>query len=204
MGVQKSIVFIVCLGPLAWLVWAALTYGLGYNPVLGANPIEAITRDLGDWALRFLLLTLAITPLVKISKRAVFMRFRRMIGLFAFAYAMLHLSSYIVLDQFFAWNEIFKDILKRRYITVGMVVVVLLLPLAITSTSGWIKRIGAKRWKKLHKLVYLAAIGGVLHFFWMVKIDTREPLIYAVVLAVLLGWRLNALRPNLSLSPRQQ
>ena len=194
MRILKVLVFLACLGPAGYLLWAALTYGLGYNPVLGANPIEAITRDLGDWALRFLLVTLAITPLAKITKRAEWARFRRMLGLYAFTYAILHVTSYVVLDQFFAWGEIWADILKRRYITVGMIVIVLLLPLAVTSTQGWVRRLGFRRWKRLHWLVYPAAMGGVLHFFWMVKADIREPLIYAGVLAVLLGWRVMKVR----------
>jgi sulfoxide reductase heme-binding subunit YedZ len=185
----KIAVFAACSLPAAWLAWAALAHGFAYNPVLGANPIEAITRTLGDWALRFLLITLAITPLTRITKRAEFMRVRRMVGLFAFAYAVLHVLSYVGLDQFFAFDVIWKDIVKRRYITVGMITIVLLSPLAVTSTAGWIKRLGAKRWKRLHWLVYPAGIGAVLHYFWMVKADTREPLIYAAVLTVLLGWR---------------
>lgn len=184
----KPLVFIVSALPLAWLVWAA-SFGLGYNPVLGANPIEALNRELGDWALRFLLITLAVTPFTKITKWTGFMRARRMLGLWAFTYAMLHLSSYVVLDQFFAWDEIWKDIVKRNFITVGMAVIVVLTMLAVTSTTGWVKRLGGKRWQKLHKLVYAAGIGGVVHFFLMVKADVSEPMIYAVVLAVLLGWR---------------
>lgn len=185
----KPAVFAAACLPAAYLAWAAIAHGLAYNPVLGANPIEAITRGLGDWALRFLLIALAVTPAAKIAKQAGLMRLRRMLGLFAFAYAVLHVSSYVVLDQFFDWGEIGKDIVKRRYITVGMVVVVLLTPLAVTSTAGWIKRLGARRWKRLHRLVYAAGIGGVLHYYWMVKADIREPLLYAAVLAVLLGWR---------------
>jgi sulfoxide reductase heme-binding subunit YedZ len=165
------------------LVWQAFTGGLG------ANPIEAINRFLGDWALRFLLLTLALTPLKEITGLTVFVRVRRMIGLFAFFYVFLHIANYVGLDQFFAWGEIWKDILKRQYITIGMVAFVLLVPLAVTSTSGMIKRLGAVRWKRLHQLVYPAAILGVLHFFLMVKADIREPMIYAAILAVLLGYR---------------
>lgn len=185
----KPAVFVACCLPAAWLAWAALAYGLAYNPVLGANPIEAITRDLGDWALRLLIVTLAVTPVVRTTKWTAPMRVRRMLGLFAFAYAVLHVSSYVVLDQFFAWDVIVKDIVKRRYITVGMIVIVLLTPLAVTSTAGWVKRLGAARWKRLHWLVYPAAVGGVLHFFWMIKAYPVEPAIYAAVLAVLLGWR---------------
>lgn len=193
-GLIKPAVFVVACLPAAYLAWAAVAYGLAYNPVLGANPIEAVTRSLGDWALRFLLIALAVTPVAKIAKQAGIMRLRRMLGLFAFAYAVLHLSSYVVLDQFFAWDEIGKDILKRRYITVGMAVVVLLTPLAVTSTTGWIKRLGARRWKQLHRLVYAAGVGGVLHYYWMVKADVRQPLIYATILAILLGWRFVARR----------
>ena len=185
----KPAVFVASCLPMAYLAWAALAYGLSFNPILGANPIEAITRSLGDWALRFLLITLTLTPLVKGAKFADLARLRRMIGLFAFAYAVLHLASYVVLDQFFDWHQIGRDILKRNFITVGMAAVVVMIPLAVTSTNGWIKRMGFRKWKKLHRLVYVAGIGGALHYYWMVKADLREPLIYAAFLAFLLGWR---------------
>lgn len=181
--VAKPAVFALCLAPLAWLVGQFLAGGLG------ANPIEATNRFLGDWALRFLLIALAVTPLKDLSGWAAVMRFRRMLGLFAFFYVSLHVASYVVLDQFFAWGEIWSDIVKRRYITVGMIAFVLLIPLAITSTKGMIKRLGGRRWTRLHMLVYGAAVLAVFHFFMMVKADIREPLISAAILAVLLGYR---------------
>lgn len=179
----KPLVFILASGPLAWLVYAALA---GH---LGANPIEAITRSLGDWALRFLLLTLALTPLRRLSGWRWPLRFRRMLGLYAFFYAALHLTSYIVLDQFFYWPGIWEDIIKRPYITVGMVSFLLLIPLAVTSTNGMMRRLG-KNWQRLHRLVYLIAIGAVLHFYILAKADTSEPLLYAGILFVLLLARL--------------
>lgn len=181
--VAKPIVFACCLTPLAWLGWAAVTGGLG------VNPIEAINRFLGDWALRFLLISLAISPLREITGYAALIRFRRMLGLFAFTYVALHLSSWVGLDQFFSWPHIWKDIVKRPFITIGMAAFLLLAPLAATSTARMIKRLGARRWKRLHMLVYPAAALGCLHYFMMVKADIREPLIYAAILAVLLGWR---------------
>lgn len=181
--VAKPIVFTCCLLPLGWLGWAAAIGGLG------VNPIEAINRFLGDWALRFLLISLAVSPLREITGYAVLIRFRRMLGLFAFTYVALHLSSWIGLDQFFSWPHIWKDIVKRPFITIGMAAFVLLVPLAATSTARMIKRLGARRWKRLHMLVYPAAALGCLHYFMMVKADIREPLIYAAILAVLLGWR---------------
>jgi sulfoxide reductase heme-binding subunit YedZ len=156
--VIKPVVFSICLVPLALLVWR------GLNDGLGANPIEASNRFLGDWALRFILIALAVTPIRIMTRWNPIMRFRRMMGLFAFAYVVLHLTSYVALDQFFDWPAIWKDIIKRWYITVGMTAFVLLIPLAVTSTKGWIKRIGGKTWQNLHKLVYPAAILGVFHF----------------------------------------
>jgi len=180
----KPAVFVLCLLPLAYLGWQAGT------DALGANPIEAINRRLGDWALRFLLIGLAVTPLRKAFGWAELARYRRMLGLFAFFYAVLHVTSYVVLDQFFAWGEIWADIVKRKYITFGMVALLLLVPLAATSTNAMIRRLGGLRWRRLHKLVYPAAAIACLHFFLMVKADIREPLVYASILAVLLGYRL--------------
>ncbi len=182
--IGKPVVFALCLLPLAWLAWHALAGGLG------ANPIEATNRFLGDWGLRLLLITLAVTPARELLGLPALMRFRRMLGLFAFFYVSLHLTSYVVLDQFFAWGEIWADIVKRTYITLGMAAFLLLFPLAVTSTKGWIKRLGAPRWRALHRLVDAAGILGVLHFFMMVKADLREPAVYAAVLAILLGYRL--------------
>jgi sulfoxide reductase heme-binding subunit YedZ len=175
--VFKPAVFAACLIPLGLLVWNGLTGNLG------ANPIETANRFLGDWALRFILIALAVTPVRILTRWNPVMRFRRMLGLFAFAYVCLHLTSYIALDQFFDWAAIWKDIVKRWYITVGMAAFVLLIPLAVTSTKGWIKRIGGKTWQKLHKLVYAAAVLAVFHFYMLVKADVREPLIYAGILA---------------------
>jgi sulfoxide reductase heme-binding subunit YedZ len=170
--------------PVVWLVAEAVT------GTLGVNPIEGINRFLGDWALRFLLLSLALTPLRGITGWAWPIRLRRMIGLFAFFYVSLHLTSYVVLDHFFDWRTILADIVKRPYITIGMAVFAALIPLAATSTSGMIKLLGGRNWKRLHRLVYLAGIGGVVHYYLLVKADVREPLVYAAILAALLGYRL--------------
>ena len=187
--IAKPVVFLACLGPLAWIAWTAYSSGFGPTGPLGANPIEYINRYLGDWAIRFLLAALAVTPVSGLSGWKTLMRFRRMIGVYAFFYVCLHLSSYIGLDQFFDWAEIWKDITKRNYITVGMVNFFVLAPLAATSTNGMVKRLGGKRWVKLHKLVYLAGILACLHFYMMRKGIQLEPIIYAGICAVLLGYR---------------
>jgi methionine sulfoxide reductase heme-binding subunit len=184
LSVLKGSLFVLCLVPLG-----RLFYGL-YADTLGANPIEFITRDLGTWALNFLLITLAVTPLRKLSGWHWLIRLRRMLGLYAFFYALLHLSSYLWLDQFFDWIEIFKDILKRPFITVGMLTFLLLLPLAVTSNNWMIRRLGGRRWQWLHRLIYPIAMLAVLHYFWLVKKDLTQPLIYAGMLAFLLGLRL--------------
>ncbi|MDP6788357.1 MAG: protein-methionine-sulfoxide reductase heme-binding subunit MsrQ [Rhodospirillales bacterium] len=181
--IVKPLVFVLCLTPLAWLVWRGLSGGLG------ANPIEAITRFLGDWAMRLVLVTLAVTPLRRLFGWPVLMRLRRMVGLFAFAYAVLHLSSYVVLDQFFYWPEIWADIVKRNFITVGMIAFLMLLALAATSTNAMVRRLGGKRWRRLHRLVYPAAVAVIVHFYMMAKADVREPLIYGAIAALLLGYR---------------
>ena len=190
--VAKPIVFTAALMPLAWIAWTAVASGFGPTGPLGANPIEYINRFLGDWAIRFLLMALAVTPVRGITGWTPLIRFRRMFGLFAFFYACLHLSSYIGLDQFFNWREIWGDIVKRNYITVGMVNFVLLASLAATSTKGMIKRLGAKRWINLHKLVYVAGIAACIHFYMMRKGVQLEPIIYAAVCALLLGYRVVA------------
>lgn len=169
--------------PLAALATVLPTAGLG------TDPVAAITHATGDWALRFLLATLAMTPLRRLTGAPWPIRFRRLLGLYAFFYTCLHLSTYLVLDLGGYWSQIFADITKRPYITVGFTAWLLLLPLAITSTRGWIRRLG-RRWGQLHRLVYVAAVLAVLHFLWLVKSDLREPLLYAAVLAVLLGSRL--------------
>lgn len=190
----KPALFIVSVVPLALLVHSAIAD----VDALGANPIETINRYLGDWALRFLLVTLAITPLRLLTGWHELARLRRMLGLYAFFYATLHVASYTVLDQQFNWDEILKDIVKRPFITVGFVSFVLLIPLAATSTNAMVRRLGGRRWRNLHRLVYAIGVGAVLHFFWMVKSDIREPLIYATVLALLLGYRVwNARRRQL-------
>ncbi|RCX33199.1 sulfoxide reductase heme-binding subunit YedZ [Thioalbus denitrificans] len=180
----KPAVFALCLLPLALLAWRAVSGGLG------ANPIEAFIRHNGDWALRLLLLTLAVTPLRRLTGWTWPLRVRRMIGLFAFFYATLHLLGYVGLDQFFDWPAIGADILKRPYITIGMSAFALLVPLAATSTDAMLRRLGGRRWQRLHRLAYLAAGAGVLHFLWLVKADLREPLLYAAILLLLLGFRL--------------
>jgi sulfoxide reductase heme-binding subunit YedZ len=170
--------------PLGILVSEIFTGGLG------ANPTQFMEHALGDWTLRFLLITLAISPLRKILIMPQLIRFRRMFGLFAFFYACLHFGVYIGLDQVFDIHGIWADVMKRRYITVGFTGFVLMIPLAITSTAGWIRRLGGKRWQTLHRLIYASAIAGVIHFYWLVKSDVHVPLEYAAVLAILLGWRL--------------
>jgi len=169
--------------PVAWLVWLLVSGGLGFNPQ------EFMNRYLGEWALNFLLLALAITPARKAFGWTFVAKYRRMIGLFAFFYAFLHLTSYVALDQVFDWAEIWNDIVKRTYITLGMISVVILTALAITSPVAIAKKVGAKRWQKLHKLAYLAGVLGCIHYLMMVKGFQIEPIIYATVLAVLLGYR---------------
>ena len=180
----KVVVFLLCLMPLASLGWRAL-----HND-LSANPIEVITHATGEWTLRFLLITLAITPLRKILRLPDLIRFRRMLGLFAFFYACLHFTTYICLDKFFDLAEMWKDVAKRRYITVGFAAFLLLIPLAITSTTGWIRRLGGRRWQQLHRFIYISAICGVIHYYWLVKSAVLRPLTYGAILAVLLLWRL--------------
>jgi len=179
----KVAVFLICLLPLAALVWRAIHNGLT------ANPIEFITHSTGDWTLRFLCMTLAITPLRKIFRQPNVIRFRRMLGLFAFFYGCLHFTTYIWLDKFFDLAEMGKDIAKRPYITLGFTAFVLLIPLAITSTASWIRRLGGRRWQLLHRLIYVSAVAGVIHYYWLVKSAVLRPLIYAVIVAVLLLWR---------------
>ncbi len=184
----KAIVFAAALMPLARLaVGVAL-----YPEWLGANPAEFITRSTGDWTLRFLLATLAVTPLRTAFGWHWLASLRRMLGLFAFFYGLVHLSSYVAFDHVFDLADILADIVKRPFITVGFTALVLMLPLAITSTDRMVRRLGARRWLALHRLVYLVAPLGVLHFWWMVKADIREPALYAVILAGLLGYRLVA------------
>jgi sulfoxide reductase heme-binding subunit YedZ len=171
------------LSPLAYLVACFATGNLG------ANPIDFVTDTLGDWTLRFLLASLALTPLRILTGQAGPITLRRLLGLFAFAYAVMHFSVWIGLDFFFDWALMVDDILKRPYITVGMSALLLLTPLALTSTAGMIKRLGARTWRRVHRLVYVAAVLGVLHYLWLAKVGVHTPWIYAAVLAVLLGVR---------------
>lgn len=183
MRLLKPAVFILGVAPAAWLAWAAA------NDALGANPIEALTRGLGDWGLRFLVATLVLTPLRQLMHWPFLARLRRMLGLFAFFYVVAHLLAYVGLDQFFDWAAIGRDIVKRTYITVGMACFCLLVPLAATSTNAMIRRLGGARWRALHRLAYGAGLLGVVHYWMMVKADIRQPMFYAAVLAVALGWR---------------
>ena len=180
----KVVVFAACLVPLAILVWR------GVQGDLTADPIAFITHRTGDWTLRFLVITLAITPLRKLLHLPQLIRFRRMMGLFAFFYVCLHFTTWIWLDKNFIWPELWKDVLKRPFITVGFTGLLLLIPLAITSTAGWIRRLGGKRWQRLHRLVYFTAVCGVVHYYWLVKSDIRLPVFYGFLVALLLGWRL--------------
>ena len=173
--------------PTAPVVWLALGAWRGW---LGANPIEAITRSTGVWTLRFMVITLAVTPLRWATGWNDLVRFRRTLGLVAFFYGTLHLLTYLWLDQFFDWGSIAKDVVKRPFITAGFSAYVLLVPLAITSTAGMIRRLGGRAWRRLHRLAYVAAALGVVHYWWLVKLDTRPPRNYGIVLAVLLSVRL--------------
>lgn len=179
----KPLVFAASLLPLAWVVW------LGWQDQLGANPVETLSHHTGDWSLRFLLLTLAVTPLRRLAGWNRLQQFRRMLGLFAFFYVCLHFGVYLIFDQFFDLASIVEDVAKRPYITVGFTAWLLLIPLAVTSTNGMIKRLG-RHWRRLHQLVYPIGALGVLHYLWLVKADLAEPLLYGGVLVVLLGYRL--------------
>jgi sulfoxide reductase heme-binding subunit YedZ len=181
----KPLVFAASLGPLAYLSLGA------WQRSLGANPIETITRSTGVWTLRFMLITLSVTPVRRLVGWNELIRVRRMLGLFAFFYGSLHLLTYVWLDQFFDWAAIVKDVAKRPFITAGFSAYVLLVPLAITSTAGMIRRLGGRRWRLLHRLAYATAALGVVHYWWLVKADIRPPRNYAIVLGVLLfarGW----------------
>jgi sulfoxide reductase heme-binding subunit YedZ len=180
----KAGIFVAALLPLARLVAGAVL------DKLGANPVEFITHSTGTWTLVFLCLTLCITPLRKLSGWNWLLRLRRMLGLFAFFYVLLHFTTYIWLDVFFDLHAVAKDILKRPFITVGFTAFVLMIPLALTSTNAMVRRLGAKRWLQLHRLVYCIAILGVVHYWWLVKRDITQPAIYALVVALLLGYRL--------------
>jgi sulfoxide reductase heme-binding subunit YedZ len=180
----KVAAFALCLGPAFVLAWK------GFHSHLGANPIDVITRSTGTWTLTFLLITLSVTPVRRITGLTWLIRFRRMLGLFAFFYGSLHLTTYVWLDKFFDVHDMLHDIAKRRFITAGLTAFTLMLPLALTSTAGWIRRLGGKRWQKLHRLIYLSAAAGVVHFIWLVKADLKQPLTYGAILAALLLFRL--------------
>ena len=184
-GAIKATLFVAALVPFVRLAISAVWF----PDALGANPAEYITRSLGDWCLRFLLITLAVTPLRRISGWSWLLRLRRMLGLFAFFYGVVHFTSYIAFDHVFDAAAILKDILKRPFITVGFAALALMAPLAATSTNAMVRRLGARGWRALHRLIYPIAALGVLHFWWMVKRDVTEPAIYAIILAVLLGYR---------------
>jgi methionine sulfoxide reductase heme-binding subunit len=179
----KVAVFVLCLVPVGMLISRAL------QNRLGANPIEFITHATGDWTIRFLVITLSITPLRKTLRLPELIRFRRMFGLFAFFYGCLHFSIWIGIDKFFDFGEMWKDIEKRRFITVGMLGLLLMVPLALTSTAGWIRRLGGRRWRIIHRAIYFSAIAGVIHYYWLVKSDVRKPLLYGALVAILLAWR---------------
>ncbi len=180
----KVVVFLSCLYPLIRLGWLAV------NDNLGANPIEFITRSTGTWTLVFLLLTLSVAPLRRLSSLQDLIKIRRMLGLFAFFYACQHFITYIWLDQFFDFMEMIRDVIERPFITVGFLSFAMLIPLALTSTTGMIRRLGGRRWQQLHRLIYFTAIGGVIHYLWLVKADLQQPLIYGALLTLLLGYRI--------------
>jgi methionine sulfoxide reductase heme-binding subunit len=179
----KVPVFALCLVPVLALAWRAL------KGELGANPIEFITHATGDWTIRFIVITLTVTPARKLLGWPELVRFRRMLGLFAFFYGCLHLMTYVVLDKFFAWGEMVADVVKRPFITAGFTALLLMAPLAVTSTAGWIRRLGGKRWQKLHRLIYVSAIAGVVHYYWLVKSDIRWPLFYGGLVVLLFAYR---------------
>lgn len=179
-----AVVWLSCFAPIVWLAWRG---GAGD---LGANPIETLIRQLGVWGLRLLIVGLAITPAARLLKMPVLIRYRRTVGVFAFSYVLLHLANYVVTDQWFDWPAIGKDIVKRPFITIGMLAFVLLVPLAATSTNRALRKLGPVRWRRLHRLTYVIVPLGVLHYYMLVKADHRPPLIYGGMVAVLLGWRL--------------
>jgi len=180
---MKIPLFVLCLSPALLLVWE------GFHDELGANPIEFITHATGDWTLRFLAITLAVSPLRRLLGLPDLIRFRRMLGLFAFFYGSLHFMTYLWLDKFFDFHEIVKDVWKRPFITAGFLAFVSMAPLALTSTAGWIRRMGGRRWQMLHRLIYLSACAGVVHYYWLVKSDIRKPVLYGAIVAVLFAER---------------
>jgi sulfoxide reductase heme-binding subunit YedZ len=183
---SKAIVFAVCLAPFLWLAWRF------WNQDLTVNPLEYITHFTGDWTIRLIVATLAVTPLRKLLNLPDLIRFRRMIGLFAFFYGSLHFFTYLYFDKLFDFSEIVKDVSKRPFITAGFLSLVLMAPLALTSTAGWIRRLGGRRWQLLHKLIYVSGIAAVAHYYWLVKSDVRQPLLYASLVGILLAYRAGA------------
>jgi sulfoxide reductase heme-binding subunit YedZ len=179
----KRSLFVICLIPAGILIWR------GFTGRLGANPVEFIEHATGDWTLRFLLITLAVTPLRKIFNQPQLARFRRMLGLFAFFYAVVHLMMYLTFDQMFDVKAIFADVAKRLYIMAGTAGLLLMIPLAITSTASMVRRMGPKNWQRLHRLIYFSTLAGVIHYYWLVKSDVREPLMYGAILLVLMLYR---------------
>ena len=202
---SKVVVFLLCLSPFVYLAWPLVAFlAWRVEPMrFGANPVEYVQHFTGDWTLRFLLITLSITPLRKVLNFPDLIRFRRMLGLFAFFYVCLHFLTYIWPDQNFDLHGMWKDVAKRPFVTVGFLGFVLLIPLAITSTKGWIRRLGGKRWQNLHRLIYVSGLCGVLHYYWLVKSNHRLPLLYAAILAVLLLYRLGTslLKPRPQTAP---
>jgi sulfoxide reductase heme-binding subunit YedZ len=195
---MKIPVFLLCLVPVLLLVWKY------FHHDLGANPIEFITHATGDWTLRFLAITLAVSPLRRLLGLPELIRFRRMLGLFAFFYGCLHFTTYLWLDKFFDFGEITKDVWKRPFITVGFLAFISMAPLALTSTAGWIRRLGGRRWQMLHRLIYLSACAGVVHYYWLVKSDVRKPLLYGAIVLLLFAERaVSALRKSKAGSVRE-
>jgi sulfoxide reductase heme-binding subunit YedZ len=192
----KVPVWLLSLTPVFWLAWRA------WKQDLTANPIEFITHFTGDWTIRFVVFTLAITPLRKLLKLPDLIKFRRLIGLFAFFYGSLHFLTWFAVDKFFDMHEILADFAKRRFITMGLIAFLSLIPLAVTSTTGWIRRMGGKRWQQLHRLIYVTGIAAVIHYYWLVKSDIRLPLLYATLVGLLLGYRVVVSSKIFSASPR--
>jgi sulfoxide reductase heme-binding subunit YedZ len=180
----KVLVFALSALPLLFIVWRTV------RGDLTANPVEFYQHATGDWTLRFMVFTLCITPFRKLLNLPELIRFRRMLGLFGFFYVCLHFLTYLGPDQSFAFSGMLKDVAKRPFITVGFAAFVLLIPLAITSTAAWIRRLGGKRWQALHRAVYASAVLGVIHYYWLVKSDVRKPLFYGSLVAILLAWRI--------------
>jgi sulfoxide reductase heme-binding subunit YedZ len=196
--ILKVFIFLAALIPLGLLGWKAFHDGLG------ANPIEVITHATGDWTLRLILITLGITPLRRISRQYWLIGARRMVGLFAFFYATLHFFTYIWLDKFFDVHEMVKDIAKRPFITVGFSAFVLMIPLALTSTAWSIRRLGGKNWQRLHRLIYVTAILGVVHYLWLVKADHTKPIEYGILLGILLAYRVGVWASERATERRRQ